>query len=95
MISSDENLAQRAAYGDDEAFSEMVRRYQSAVFSVARRLRSDAHKEKDDSPEAFLRAYRFLDGFDPNRPFRPWLLRIPINICLNLLEKHHCHFPGG
>lgn len=87
MSSAEENgLVRRAARGDQEAFAEIVRRHQSAVYSAARRLLGDHHEAEDAAQEAFLRAYRFLDHCDPDRPLRPWLQRITINVCLNRVE---------
>lgn len=84
MSSAEESeLARRAAHGDHDAFAEIVRRHQSAVYNVARRLLGDRHEAEDAAQEAFLRAYRFLDRYDPHRPLRPWLQRIAVNVCLN------------
>ena len=43
----------------------------------------DEDDAADVAQDAFVRAYRSLDAFDTNRPFRPWLLRIVTNVALN------------
>ena len=38
------------------------------------------------SKRTFFKAYRGLADYDPDRPFRPWLLRIAANEALNALR---------
>jgi RNA polymerase sigma factor (sigma-70 family) len=42
---------------------------------------------EDVTQEAFLRAFRAIQTFDPDRPFDPWLKKITLNLCLNYLER--------
>lgn len=83
----DRGLALRVLQGDREAFGEIVRRYQQAVFSAAYHIASDVRDAEDATQEAFIRAYRFFGKFDPDRPLEPWLKRIAVNVCLNRLER--------
>jgi len=87
MISEQEHeRVRRARAGDQAAFGEIVHCHQQAVFNVAYRLLENVHDAEDATQEAFLRAYQFLDRFDPDRPILPWLKRIAANVCLNRLE---------
>jgi len=83
---SESDLARRAAKGDQAAFAELVRIHQQAVYNVAFRMLGDVHDAEDAAQEAFLRAYKFFDSFDLERPLAPWLKRITLNVCLNHLE---------
>lgn len=88
---SDAELARLVASGQDvdregrpvvpgrEAFSLLVRRHESAVLRLARRLCGDADLARDVAQDAFLRAYRSLASFQPERSFRSWLLKIVVN----------------
>ncbi len=80
------SLVRRAKRGDHEAFGEIVQCHQQAVFNVAYRLFGNVGDAEDAAQEAFLRAYRFLDTFDPDRPLAPWLKQIAVNVCLNALK---------
>ena len=79
-------LARRAAGGDRTAFAEIVRLHQRAVYNVVYRLLGNARDAEDATQEAFLRAYRFFDKFDPDRPLAPWLKKIAVNVCLDRLN---------
>jgi RNA polymerase sigma-70 factor (ECF subfamily) len=43
------------------------------------------------SQEAFVRAFRNLHRFDPQRPFYPWIHRILRNLCLDYHQKYGPH----
>jgi RNA polymerase sigma-70 factor (ECF subfamily) len=80
-------LAIRAARGDQEAFAEIVRTYQQAVFNVAYRILGNVRDAEDAAQDAFIRAYQFFDKFDIERPLAPWLKRITANLCFNRLSS--------
>jgi RNA polymerase sigma-70 factor (ECF subfamily) len=83
----DRDLALAARRGDPDAFGELVRRHQASVFNVCYRLTGNAAEAEDQSQETFLRAYRKLALYDPNRPFGPWVRRVATNLCYNHLQK--------
>ncbi len=83
--SPDCDLVLRARRGEAEAFGELVRRYQTAVFNVCYRLMGERREAEDMAQEAFMRAYARLATFDVERPFGPWVRRVAANVCLNRL----------
>ena len=54
-----------------------------AVFRLAYLMLGDADDAADVAQEAFIRAYRAIDQFDPAREMRPWLLSIAANLARN------------
>ncbi len=72
--------------GRDDAYGELVRRYQTTVYNIAYRLVGERQDALDLSQEAFVRAYQALDSFDVSRPLGPWLYRIVTNLTLNHLQ---------
>ena len=77
------DLIRRARQGDDTAWEILVREHQQAIFRLVYLLLGDAAEAEDVAQEAFIRAFRALDGFDQTRPLRPWLLRIAANLAHN------------
>lgn len=73
----------RARLGDETAWETLVAQHQEAVFRLAYLILGSAADADDIAQEAFVRAYRHLDGFDIERPLRPWLLRIAANLARN------------
>jgi len=65
---------------DRAAFDELVRRHQSQVRAVLRRLTKGDHGLADDlAQETFVLAWRRLDAFRFEARFSTWLYRIAFN----------------
>ena len=84
---SDRELALQVRRGEDEAFGELVRRYQTSVFNVCYRMLGERREAEDFTQEAFIRAYDRFDSFNVKRPFGPWIQRIAANLCLNSMQR--------
>lgn len=85
---SDRDLIQRARRGGDEqAFSELILRYQTSVFNVCYRILHERSEAEDMAQESFVRAHERLSTFDVERPFGPWIRRVAANLCLNHLSS--------
>ena len=80
-------LVRAAQKGDAAAFTEIVRRYQRAVYRVAYGLTRNAADADDLAQETFVRAWRALDRFRPDEPLYPWLSRIAINLSYSLFRR--------
>jgi RNA polymerase sigma-70 factor (ECF subfamily) len=77
-MTSDADLVARVLADDDRrAFAELVRRHQSAVRTVLRRLcAGDAARADDLAQETFLAAYRKLAAWRGEGKLSTWLYRI-------------------
>lgn len=82
----EQRLAERATRGDAQAFTELVRRYQNAVYRLC--LRYGAEEAQDLAQETFMRAFVHRERFDPSRPIAPWLLTIARRLCIDRIRKH-------
>lgn len=80
-------LIVRAKIGDDAAFSELVVRYQQDAFRAALLVLRDAAEAEDVAQEAFLRAYRSMNRFREERPFRPWIVKIAVNQAITAAKQ--------
>jgi RNA polymerase sigma-70 factor (ECF subfamily) len=65
------------------AYEELVRGHQAVAFRTAYLITGDASEAEDAAQEAFVKAYRALDGFRSGAPFRPWLLAVVANEARN------------
>src|SRR5262245_57238452 len=76
-------IARVVVHDDRNAFSELVRRHQSAVRTTLRRLTAGNHALADDlAQETFMLAYRNLKSFRQEAQFSTWLYRIATNAFL-------------
>lgn len=83
----DKDLARLAQQGNQDAFAELVKRYEKQVFSLAYRLAGDYDEAADLAQEAFLRIYQMLDRYNPEKKFFSWMYRVAQNSCLNALSR--------
>jgi RNA polymerase sigma-70 factor (ECF subfamily) len=86
----DDRLRERLAVSVDEAFEDVVRRYQDRLFSFALRVTGNAEDAEEVAQDAFVRAYRALCTYPADRirglALRPWLYRITLNLARNRLR---------
>jgi RNA polymerase sigma-70 factor (ECF subfamily) len=81
--SEDSALIERCLANDQRAFRELIRRYERAVYSLARRMVDDEEDARDIAQEAFIRAFRSLESFERSRPFSSWIFKITSNLCID------------
>ncbi|MBU1225182.1 MAG: sigma-70 family RNA polymerase sigma factor [Gammaproteobacteria bacterium] len=74
--------------------TDRTRRFEAAVlphldaaYNLARWLLRDEQSAQDVVQEAYLRAFRFFDGFRGDQDARPWLLSIVRNSCFTWLRE--------
>ena len=89
--SDDAALIRAVQAGDDRgAFGELVRRHQSTVRTVLRRLtRGDAGLADDLAQETFVLAWRNIRHFRFEARFSTWLYRIALNAWRSEARRKH------
>ncbi len=80
-------LVRSAAAGDNAAFAALVRRYQGLVWACTRAMTGNDADAGDVAQETFIRFYRYIHQYDPERPLKPYLLRIAANCSRSLLAS--------
>ncbi len=84
---SDSWLVERARSGDEDAFAELVRRYERRVIKTLYQVVGNLEVARDLAQETFLRVYRSLDQFDTSRRFGPWLFRVAVNLATDWMRR--------
>ncbi|HUK00848.1 MAG TPA: RNA polymerase sigma factor [Steroidobacteraceae bacterium] len=79
---ADEQLVQRVRAGERAAFEILMRRHNRRLYRLARAVLRDATEAEDVLQEAYLQAFRTLDGFRGDAPLSTWLYRLVLNECL-------------
>ena len=70
-----------------ERFEQAVLPHLDAAYNLARWLTRNEHDAQDVTQEAFLRAFRFFDGYQGGN-MRAWLLTIVRNTCYTWLHQN-------
>jgi RNA polymerase sigma-70 factor (ECF subfamily) len=86
-VTDEADWIQLAQEGDQTAFGRLVMAYQTPVYNLAYRMLGNAGEAEEAAQETFIRAYTHLGRYDPQRPFRTWLLSIASHYCIDRLRR--------
>lgn len=78
--------------GDVSAFSFLVERYQSMVYSLALKLLKNAEDAEEMAQDTFIKAFQKLEMYEGKSKFSTWLYSITYNACISELRKRRIHF---
>ena len=83
-------VAQVTMFGNQRAFDELVRRYQSPVrrFFLNQTL-GDSQLSDDLAQDTFIKAYTSIGSFRGLSSFQTWLMRIAYNVFYDYTRSHH------
>jgi len=85
---TDEQLIQASKQGNEQAFKELIKRYESRVAaSVIGMLGNCPAAAEDVGQETFIRFYKNLKNFRGDASVGTYLTRIAINLSLNELKR--------
>lgn len=86
-MASDEQLMQRAADGDMDAFERLVERHQQDALNVAGRFLGGREQARDVVQEAFLKILDAAPRYRPTAKFRTYLFNVIYRLCVDLYRK--------
>lgn len=78
---SEHDLIRRAQKGDEHAFTQLVKKYETLVYSFAYKVCRDSDKANEIWQDTFVNVYRKLHQFDGRSKFTTWLYTIVTNNC--------------
>ena len=87
-MKTDAELVAEALGGAEEAFREIVVRFERPVYSLIVRMVQDPGTAEDLAQEVFIKAFRRLDTYDPVRKLSSWLFKIAHNTAIDHLRRH-------
>ena len=86
-MQTEETLIEQAKDGDQDAFAELVGRYEKRVYHFILKSLRNAEDAMDLSQETFLRVYRSLSLFRGQSSFSTWIFSISHNLCIDFVRK--------
>lgn len=87
QVRRDEDLVALAQVGDEAAFTELVHRHESRVYTLALKMLRNPADAEDVLQETFINVLRSLKQFRGESTFATWLYRIAYNGTLMRLRK--------
>lgn len=90
---STSELIDRSMRGDQQAFADLVERYQRKIFRVARAILRDEMESDLVTQDAFVQAWLHLAQFERRANFETWLTRIAINRARDVIRSRRWTVP--
>ena len=84
---TDSEIISRVLRGEQQAFAELVTRYQNFVFTITLRYTSSREDAEEIAQDVFVKAYRSLADFRGSSKFSTWLYTIVTTSCITFLRK--------
>jgi len=86
---SDDQLIAKARRGDEQAFLELVRKYDETVYKFAFKLCRNKARAEETMQDTFISMHRGLKAFNGRSKLSTWLYRIVSNHCLMKLRRRN------
>lgn len=91
MDSEERDLVRRCQHGDELAYNEIFRRYQSKVFSIVYHLIWNRDDVEDVAQNVFSKIYFSIRSYHFQGAFAVWIERITVNQCFDYLRQKKRH----
>ena len=83
----DNEIISRVLKGEQNAYAELVNRYQAYVFTLTLRMIKSREDAEEVAQDVFIKAYRSLADFRGESKFSTWLYTIVNTTCITFLRK--------
>src|ERR1041384_1639847 len=86
-MKTDAELVALTLRGSQDAFRELVVRFERPVYTLVQRMVQNPATAEDLAHGAFPKAYRRLSAYDPQWKFSSWLFKIAHNTTIDHLRR--------
>jgi len=74
--------------GDEQAFAQLVVKYQKPVYNMAWRITHSQELAEEITQATFVKVFEKLDTYQAELPFFSWLYRIGLNEAINETKRN-------
>ena len=86
-LRTDEELVTAVVGVEVVGFEEVIVRYQSRIFGMARKYFRNESDVEDVVQMIFTKTYQKLGSFNHTAPFEHWFMRLSVNTCYDALRR--------
>ena len=83
----DADVVALAQQGREQAYRELIRRYERPVFSLIIRMVRDRESAEDLAQETFIKVLNHIERYRPEFKFSSWLFKIANNVAIDHLRR--------
>jgi len=73
--------------GKTQYFSRLIDNYRHMIYNLAYRMSNNPQEAEDIAQETFIKAFQYLNHFNPAYKFSTWLYQIALNIIRDKFKK--------
>jgi RNA polymerase sigma-70 factor (ECF subfamily) len=85
--SHESHLIRKLQQGNLKALGALFTSYKDMVYRTALAITRDKRTAEDILQESFVRLYTYANSIDVNRPLKPWLYRVTVNLAYDWSAK--------
>lgn len=87
MAETDKQLVSNYINGDGKVLEELINRYLKPVYNFVYRISGNKQNAEDITQETFVKVWRKIKKYNPNKSFKTWLFTIAHNTAIDWLRK--------
>ena len=84
---NDTDLMMRVKEGDEEAFRQIVEKYQKPIMNLCFQYTGNQQDAEELAQDVFIRVYRAASTYEPRAQLSTYLYRIAVNLSLNRIRN--------
>ena len=92
MNLAEKNIIQGCKKGNPQAQRQLYEKYKALLFGVCLRYAKNRMEAEDFLQEGFIRIYRDLYQYQPEKAVGAWMRKVMVNSCLRQLQKNKMTF---
>lgn len=89
QVEQEKQWVEQAMRGDRQAFAALVDAYKNPVHNLCYRMLGTPTEAEDAAQEVFVKVYRRLPTYDPERKLSSWILSIASHHCIDRIRRRH------
>jgi len=83
----DQELISKYLAGDEESLEILIKKYLKPIYNFTYRYAGNSQEAEDITQETFLKAWKNLKKFNPQKSFKTWIFSIAKNSAIDFLRK--------
>lgn len=89
ILRSERSFIDACVAREEWALKELYERFYPTLMPVCLRYAKDEHEAKDLLHEGFIKAFRYIDKYNPGTSLEAWMRRVMVNNCIDHYRKQH------
>ncbi len=77
--------------GDKQAFKQVYELTVDNAYAVSYRILNNSEDSQEAVQDSYIKVFHKINGFDMDKPFRPWFYRLVLNSAIDMYRKRRTY----